>query len=163
LVVLEERKQGAGCLRLYSVCTEALLFARKMAATKESTLDELLKKFNLRREDVNKKVTEKHIGKISRSYCKDWEQLPPFLNIESIIKDDINQLSVDGETKRSRFLSKWVESYGSEATYEKLINALLEIRCRSDAEAVCMLIQPPHKTLEPAQSSGNNYSYMCKD
>jgi hypothetical protein len=135
------------------------MFSRKMAATQDGTFDVLLRKYNIRKEDISKQITDKHIIKISRSYCKDWEQLPPFLNMESIIKDDINRLSVTEEAKRSKFLSKWVEISGSDATYVKLIKALLKIGCRNDAEAVCVIIQPPQMALEPAQlpsPSGNN-------
>lgn len=116
----------------------------QMAATKhcESALDLLLKKYNLKIEDVCKKISGEHLDRISHSYCSKWRRLLPYFNMEKIVEDDIDQLSVNGEEKRSKFFKKWEEVKGSSATYEKLVSALLKMECRNDAEKVCELIQP---------------------
>ena len=107
-----------------------------------AALDSLLKQYKLKREDVSKKISDMHLDKISHSCCSQWRRLPPYFDMEKIVKDDINRLSGNEDEKRSSFFSKWVDEKGSDATYEKLISALLEVGCKNDAEKVCKLMQP---------------------
>ena len=119
-------------------------------ASPTTTMEELMRRYNLRDVDVNRQVTPEHIDRISYSYCREWGRLPPFLRLESIIAEDINRLPISESEKKRMFFSKWVELKGSGATYKELIKALLEIDRVNDAEVVCRLIQPPQRTLEPA-------------
>ena len=95
-------------------------------------LDSLSKQYKLKKEDVGKKISDIHLDKISHSCCSQWKRLPPYLDMERISEDE----------KRSSFFSKWVDEKGSDATYGKLISALLKMECKNDAEKVCELIQP---------------------
>ena len=100
----------------------------------------------LESEDVNNKITDKHIEVISRSSCKKWIYLPAHLELDSIIAEDIDGLPVDEDKKRHKFFSTWKEKKGSEATYKTLIGALLTIECKEDAEYVLKLL----KGVDPA-------------
>ena len=58
-------------------------------------------------------------------------------------RTDVTNAEKDGndeESKGQRFLERWKEKKGCDATYIKLINALLEVECRNDAESVCELL-----------------------
>ena len=123
-------------------------------------LDSLLKQYKLKKEDVSQQISDIHLDKISHSCCSQWKRLPPYLDMERIVKDDVNRLSASEETeKRSSFFSKWVDEKGSDATYEKIISALFEMGCKNDAEKVCKLIQPvlttpPKLSQSPQPASG---------
>ena len=54
---------------------------------------------------------------------------------------DIDCQEMDEDQKRERFFLIWKENKGSEATYIKLIRALLTIESKEDAESVCELLQ----------------------
>jgi hypothetical protein len=108
----------------------------------------LMEHFRLSEHDCSLEVTDVHAEKISSSFCSKWKSLPPYLEIEDIVAKDINRCLVDESDKRHLFLKKWKEMKGSEATYRKLINALLEVKCRQDAERVCKLLQ--NKSTSPS-------------
>ena len=49
-----------------------------------SSLERLLERFRLKEKDLCKRVTDKHLDKISYSYVGDWERLPPYLDLEEL-------------------------------------------------------------------------------
>ena len=96
----------------------------------------------LTEEDVSKKITDEHIEVISRSLCRQWQFLPAHLGLETIVVDDIAKSNVmDEREKRDKFLRTWKKEKGSEATYKKLIDGLLTIKSREDAESVYELLK----------------------
>jgi hypothetical protein len=114
--------------------------------------------FRLSETDCNLQVTDVHVEKISSSYCEKWRSLPPYLKMEAIVAKDIDREhpGSDESEKRGSFFKKWKETRGLEATYRSLINALLETKCRGDAEGVCELLKkhtsmPSHRA-EPQQT-----------
>lgn len=118
-------------------------------------LNSILENYELTEEDVKKKVTDAHLVKISQSYCEKWWLLPSQLEIEHIVTKDIDRETKSQEEKRLTFLKRWQQEKGSDATYESLISALLNIKCRDDAEGVCKLLkgQPPSQPpLQPSRT-----------
>ena len=112
-----------------------------MAVASTISAEKLLKQFRFCEEEYNKKVTDRHLLDISRSYFEKWRSLYPYLDMT---KTDVTNAEKDGngeENERQKFLERWQEKKGCDATYIKLINALLEVECRSDAEGVCKLLQ----------------------
>ena len=65
--------------------------------------------------------------------------------MKPIIMRDIDCKEMDEDQKRERFFSTWKGNKGSEATYAKLIHALLTIESKEDAEFVCKLLQKQHE------------------
>ncbi len=100
-----------------------------------------MKAYSLSDEDCSVEISKCHLQKISSSLCKDWRSLPAHLEMESIVASDIEREQVEECEKRHSFLSKWKSEKGSGATYKKLMAALLEIKCRGDAEKVCVMVQ----------------------
>ena len=111
-------------------------------ATSKSEISSLLKQYKIKVEDVNREVTDRHVEKISQSHCKKWKSLPAYLEMEGIVASDIDIEPIEEEEKRKNFFSKWKEEKGSKATYKVLIRALLEMKCKKDAESVCEMIAP---------------------
>lgn len=117
-------------------------------------------------EDVNQRVTDKHVVEISQHFCEKWERLPPHLEMRKIAASDIKGSEKSGEEKRREFFYKWIDEKGSGATYKKLIHSLLKANCIDDAEEICKLIQPqppptpPGPVSDPAMSRGN-MGYLC--
>jgi hypothetical protein len=117
-----------------------------------SELSYVTEHYQLSEADCNLQVTDVHVEKISSSYCEKWRSLPPYLKMEAIVAKDIDREhpGSDESEKRGSFFKKWKETRGLEATYRSLINALLETKCRGDAEGVCELLKkhtsmPPHR------------------
>ena len=102
---------------------------------------ELVEKCGLTREDIEKPVTDAHLERISSTSCEDWRKLPAHLELEKNVKKDIDRSKEDEETKRHNFFLEWQKRKGSQATYQKLLSALLIISCVEDAETVCKLLK----------------------
>lgn len=102
----------------------------------------LLRHYKLTEGDCTASVSDKHLGEIS---CKNWRLLPPYLTLTTsetteVVVSDLERDYKTEEERRTGFFRKWKMRKGFEATYIALINALLEINCREDAEGVCKLV-----------------------
>ncbi len=102
-------------------------------------------------EDCRYLVGERELGYISRSCCPQWRALPSHLGLPSILVEDIERSVADEGVRRHIFFQEWKQRKGSEAIYEKLIGALLEINCRRDAENVCELLRDSTARARDAQ------------
>ena len=100
-----------------------------------------MRRYQLRRADLTKQVSDAHLVEISLSHCYKWKFLPSFLGMESIVAQDIDAERMPEEDKRRAFFLKWKNLKGSDANYERLIIALLKIKCIADAESVCQLMK----------------------
>ena len=138
------------------------------------TMRSLLKLYELKEEDCNQQISSLHLNEISLNYCQKWRFLPARLNLKDIVADDISRGLGNEEDKRHAFFLKWKQVKGSDATYRRLIGALLEIKCRQDAEAVCRLLQEsksatlkhgPHSPSNGSltESSWKKWLYLGKD
>lgn len=96
-------------------------------------LTSILERFGLSLQDVDRVMSDAHLERFSGSCCKRWERLPPHLQLESYVADDISSSSNTPEVKRYTFLRKWKKIQGSNATYKQLLSALLVIESREDA------------------------------
>ena len=128
--------------------------------TEHVELTFLMEQYRLSESDCGIQVTDIHLEKLSNILGRKWRSLPAYLEMKSTVIDDIDyeRLGCDESDKRLSFLNKWKEMRGTQATYRKLINALLEINCRNDAEKVCKLLLKPTppcrvKPLQPVTSS----------
>ena len=117
---------------------------------KHSTFLEVIEHYELTKEDCNKPLRDAHLVSISRSSCTSWKSLPAHLGLEAIVAEDADRSQADPEEKRLKFFRQWKKRKGSKATYSQLINALLKIDCRQDAEDVCQILSEP---LTPSQTS----------
>lgn len=98
-------------------------------------------------------VTDHHLAEISRSHCKNWRLLPPFLEMETIIAEDIDRKQIDEDDKRYQFLCKWRQEKGFNATYNVLMRALQKIGSRLDADRVWKLSSLPRHLGQPSSST----------
>ncbi len=114
-----------------------------------STLD----RYQLTEEDVVKQVSDLHLQDIVRSKAIEWECLPVRLGMENpttVVKDIKDEVQ-DSPKRRAEFFSRWQKEKGTGASYKSLVNALLRINCKLDAEYVCQLAA--------SKESGTLYSY----
>lgn len=106
-------------------------------------LKNFLQQFHLGEKDTILKVSGIHLQEISRSCCHKWRSLPVALDMENhLIWEDIEREVGDEEGRRERFFSRWQSEKGTDANYRTLINALLVIKCKQDAERVCRMLIP---------------------
>lgn len=117
--------------------------------------------YQLKEEDWNKKITDGDLGDISHSTCRKWKYLAPYLDVHTIIVEDIDHQRMDEEAKRFAFFDRWKQIKGEAATYGSLISALLQIEFREDAEWVCKLLQSHEslRTIDSACSKTNSEGY----
>jgi hypothetical protein len=120
----------------------------------------LMVQYGLTEDQCNKQISKVHIGDISRSACRKWRLIPAYLGMKDIVISDIEHEATSEEERRNNFLNLWRDEQGNGATYRVLIEALLEIKCRSDAEYICQLLQnPSSKYMEPTSQK----SMVCRD
>ena len=105
-----------------------------------SDFSSILSHFNLREEDCKKTVEDHHLDEISLKCCGDWKFLPSQLELEDNVVRDIDHKNCDEKEKRRELFREWKQKKGFEATYGKLIRALLKCEYRQDAEKVCELL-----------------------
>lgn len=106
-----------------------------------SVISSLKAHYKLTAQDLSEVVSQPILEKLSRLYSISWRQISPYLGLPAVVTTDIDRKPVDEGEKRREFLQKWKQMKGSDATYEKLICALLEVERRSDAEGLCQLMQ----------------------
>ena len=106
-------------------------------------MSSLVEHFEIPDADANRQVSDCHIEEISNTFCEKWRSLPPYLEMETIVAKDIDRdhPGCDECEKRCSFLKKWKKMRGMKATYKSLIKALLDTKCREEAEGVCRLLK----------------------
>ena len=109
--------------------------------TRMSEFSVLLQHYQLTADICSEQISDVHLEQISHSHCEDWRRLPPHLELETIMASDIDRKQVAEDEKRQEFFFAWKKTNGSGATYKNLIEALLKIGCKQDAESICMLLQ----------------------
>ena len=107
----------------------------------EQAFHRLMNHYGLTEEHYDQQVRDIHLEELSRSGCKQWKSLPPHLEVETIVAEDIDNSREDPGTKRYMFLLTWKDRKGFDATYRQLINALLKVGCRQDAEKLCEMLK----------------------
>ena len=111
----------------------------------------LLRQFQLDSVDCKKKVSKCHIHEISSESCEHWVKLYPYLKMNKSVMRDAKL--VEEKQEKLEFFQSWVEQKQSEATYFELIEALLRIKCKEDAEFVCNLLKKETVVGPTVQSS----------
>jgi hypothetical protein len=120
----------------------------------ECTVGSLLDYYQLKEGTCNQQVTDKHLCEIASSYCRQWRTLRAKLGLKNIVEHDIDySIPGDEEGRRHAFFDKWKLVKGSAATYKILISALLEIKCRDDAEGVCRLLKKSLRRKDSSKAS----------
>ena len=104
-------------------------------------------------EECNKQVSDAHLERLSSKCCDEWRNLTSHLEMDSIVKRDIDRKCVSEREKRLDYFTEWKDQKGSAATYKSLIRALQKIDCRDDAEYVYQL----------SQSSGSHSTQTTSD
>ena len=115
-----------------------------------SVFVKLMARYELTEEDCKGEVSDTDIVKIASSLRGKWEsKLPPLLEMETT---DIGTPVED----KIAFFEEWKQQQGFDATYKSLISALLQVKCRQDAESVCKILK--ETTLSQASTSTNTTS-----
>ena len=71
-------------------------------------------------------------------------------NPDTVVVDIEREVDKE-EERKARLFSRWKSEKGAGASYKQLVNALLEIECKQDAEYVCELLR---STVANKASSG---------
>lgn len=110
-------------------------------------------------EQLKQPVTEEHSLEISLKMTK-WEDCASALKLSETQIEDIDTENRTPHGKRLAVLRVWQQTYGSTATYEILIDALLKIKMRKMAEFVCSLLKPTPVAISipPVQKPAANHS-----
>ena len=121
------------------------------------SLESLIVRYHLTEEDVSKQITDEHIEVISSStsLCSQWKSLPVHLGLATTIVGDIDSTPVTETEKKRDFFTTWKKEQGSNATYRKLLGALLEVPCKQDAESVCQLLKSGNPVQAQQQQKRN--------
>ncbi len=113
-------------------------------------------------EDYCREITDAHLEEFSRDYGENWRQLPAYLDIKGIVVKDAEWLPGE-RLRRHNFFTEWKCRKCPFATYKKLVYALLKIKNRLDAEALCKILKSCPKSecaSESAQAAPNAITGM---
>ena len=106
-------------------------------------LDELCNRFELSDDDIDKEVNDKHIRKIY-SQLEKWKRVAAHLDLAQKDVEAIeSRARPDEELMRLYMLQEWKtkNKINETATYQVLLEALLECSCSNSAVKVCELLQ----------------------
>ena len=113
----------------------------------------MLSHHGLKDEYYNCVISDQHLQEIARECCEQWRLLPPYLDVPKIWTSDLDRTPIPQEEKRCTFFEKWKSEKKHDATYRSLIDALLKIECKEDANHVCELLKcsppPPGFNFQP--------------
>ena len=102
-----------------------------MMARVTRSLDDLLTARGLSRTATQilgrKVVSEEHRLKIAQDIGADWETLAIFIGVSDVEVSDIKQVHTREILRRNTLMRRWQQLYGSEATYLKLMNGLMQV------------------------------------
>lgn len=101
------------------------------------TLEDCVKQFGISVELLEATVSADHIRDVSKFW--DWRRVAPQLIGDS----EVEEVDLDEKTeqeKRHRSLQRWQRKFAFKATYQKLIDALLESGRADHAEEVCKML-----------------------
>ena len=101
---------------------------------------DLHQRFQLTPNVLNKPVSDEHILEIQRTIP--WRDVGEYLLGRGPEFTDINRDCYNEADKRRLMLNKWKEAKGDDATYDKLIEALVKAGKTNEASRVCCLITP---------------------
>ena len=102
---------------------------------------QLISQYSLTEGQCDQQVSDTHLEKLSHTSCKQWKSLPPHLELEATVAEEIDKSQKRERAKRHKFLFTWKDTGGSNATYRQLITALLKIKCRRNAEKLCEMLK----------------------
>lgn len=96
--------------------------------------------------DCDKPITDKDLEKISRCCGFPCESLASHLDVKQASAEDIKRDGKSEHERRLALLTKWSQMKGSDATYGALIDALLEIEHKKDAEEISKILRTSNKS-----------------
>ena len=104
-------------------------------------VESLIKQYGLEEKDFNREMADSHLEEFTQHHGEHWRSLPAYLKMKNIVVRDVERKPCGEREKRLTFFIEWKSLYGSGATYYELVHALLKIKCKQDAEAVCKMLQ----------------------
>ncbi len=113
---------------------------------------------------LHTEVSDAHIQKIAEAHCREWQNLPVHLSMKNTrtVAKDIKKNISGVKEQTEEFFDVWKTKKGNDATYYALINALLHIQQRADAEFVCGLLK--EAAADGPQGNrrlGDNEAFSC--
>ena len=106
---------------------------------KEVTLSDLVERFKLVDERLDKPCTAGHLASIALCLTT-WEIVSTHLGLDPPEIEAIESDAKSTEEKRQKMLQKWGDKFAHKATYRRLIMAFLKIKNAELATKVCQLL-----------------------
>lgn len=105
------------------------------------TTEDLIQQWNLSEALCSQQISDQRIQYFCLRRGTNWESLCVPLEMDSVVVSNIKGRESDPFQQRIQFFETWKLQHGQDATYFKLITALLSIQHRLDAEYICELLQ----------------------
>ena len=104
------------------------------------TLEELLKRVDVRSEKLNVSISDDHLRAIA-IFLTSWRKVSTYLELGENDLDDVEREGKDEQDKRLKALQMWKGKFGFKATYRKLVEVLLQLAKADIAERVLLLLK----------------------
>lgn len=102
------------------------------------TLEELVEEVGILEESLDQEIPDDHLRKIAQYL--DWRAAAPHLGLAEPEIEALLQADQSEREKRMNTLLNWRGRLGSQATYRRLVEALLSAVRADHAEEVCWLL-----------------------
>lgn len=103
------------------------------------TLEDCVREFSIPVELLDERISDEHILEVSRFL--EWRTVARWLKLDDTEVDEVDCGNESEQDKRYKTLQKWNRKFAFKATYERLIEALLESGRADHAEKVCKVLQ----------------------
>ena len=110
---------------------------------------------------MKKRITTKNRNKIAAKIT-DWKSCAVSLGLSDQDVDDIMEENKRVRNQRAAMLRQWAETYGNEATYLKLAEALADIRRRDLIESLLSMMSSDQTSQHPRWSIARRASNINK-
>jgi len=106
-----------------------------------TSLQDLIERYHLTPRQLDKEVSEEHLREVSW-IIDDHQIVGPELRLSAAEMTAVNADARTHQLKKMEMLRTWKQKFAWNATYKRLIEALLQCRRGGDAQKVCELLAP---------------------
>ena len=109
-------------------------------ATRGQQKADLVAKHNLTQAMLNRKVEDRDISDLA-GIIVSWDDIASQL-LNEVDQEEVDQDGRNAAQKKRKMLQRWRQRNGDDATFDKLITAMLEEGKKNQATEVCKLLNP---------------------
>ena len=121
------------------------------------TVEQIAQRAGLTPDYLDRQISDQHVLRFAE-YCTDFELVGPYLGLKKHEVSDIDEDKRKTALKRRALLEIWKERQSFEATYRKLIEALMNCGKNNSAYEICCILAKRRQKLMKELNSDTNFN-----